>query len=78
MEAVNIYQAKTQLSQWVDRAAAGEEIVISRHGKPVARLTRLAEPQRTLRFGLLKGRAKMAHYVDAPLPDDVLAALKGR
>ena len=78
MEVVNLNEAKTQLSQWVDRAAAGEEIVIGRHGKPVARLTRLAEPARNLRFGLLKGRARMARVFDAPLPDDVLAALKGR
>jgi prevent-host-death family protein len=78
MDAVNIYEAKTQLSQLVDRAAAGEEIVIGRHGKPVARLTRLAEPPRTLRFGLLKGRAKMAPDFDAALPDDVLAAFEGR
>ena len=78
MDAVNIYEAKTQLSQLVDRAAGGEEIVIGRHGKPVARLTRLAEPTRTIRFGLLKGRAKMARDFDSPLPDDVLAGFEGR
>jgi antitoxin (DNA-binding transcriptional repressor) of toxin-antitoxin stability system len=78
MDAVNIYDAKTQLSQLVDRAAAGEEIVIGRHGRPLARLTRLVEPPRTIRFGLLKGRAKMARDFDSPLPDEVLAAFEGR
>ena len=41
MESVNIYAAKTRFSELVDKAAAGQDVVISRHGKPVARLTRL-------------------------------------
>ena len=40
-DIVNVHQAKTHLSRLIDRAAAGEEIVIARSGKPVARLTRL-------------------------------------
>jgi len=43
-ETVNVYEAKTHLSQLLDRAAAGEEIVIARAGRPVARLVALAEP----------------------------------
>jgi prevent-host-death family protein len=43
-ESVNVYEAKTHLSQLLDRAAAGEEIVIARAGRPVARLVALAEP----------------------------------
>lgn len=41
METVNIYEAKTRLSQLVDKAAAGEDVVVSRNGKPLARPTRL-------------------------------------
>jgi prevent-host-death family protein len=78
MDAVNIYDAKTQLSSLVARAAAGEEIVIGRHGKPLARLAPLATAPRTLRFGVLKGRIKLAADFDAPLPDEVLAAFEGR
>lgn len=44
MESVNIYDAKTRLSQWVDKAAAGEDVVVSRHGKPLVRITKLHEP----------------------------------
>ncbi len=44
MSAVNIYDAKTHLSELVQRAAAGEEIVIARNGKPAARLVALAAP----------------------------------
>jgi len=76
--AVNIYQAKTQLSRLVDRAAEGEEIVIARGGRPVARLARLEAPPRKVRFGLLKGKVKVAADFDAPLPEALLAAFEGR
>lgn len=46
MEPVNIYEAKTRLSQLVDQAAAGDDVVIGRNGKPVARLTRLEAGRR--------------------------------
>ena len=75
---VNIYEAKTQLSRLVDQAAAGEEIIIARGGKPVARLSRLVAPARKIRFGILKGQVKEAADFDAPLPDDVIAAFEGR
>jgi len=76
---VNIYEAKTHLSRMVDRAAAGEEIVIARNGKPVARLCPL-EPRRrnTVKFGVLDGQIEVAEDFDAPLPDDVLALFEGR
>lgn len=44
MQTVNIHEAKTQFSRFVDQAEAGEEIVIARAGKPVARLVALASP----------------------------------
>ncbi|MGH8223204.1 MAG: type II toxin-antitoxin system Phd/YefM family antitoxin [Woeseiaceae bacterium] len=78
MIKINIYDAKTQLSKLVERAAAGEDVIIARGGKPVARLTRLAQPRRALRFGVLKGKVKLAKDFDAPLPAQVLAQFKGR
>ncbi len=78
MSAVNIYEAKTQLSKLVERAAAGTDVIIARGGKPVARLTRLEAPRRKIHFGLLKGKVKVAKDFDAPLPDDVLAQFEGR
>jgi prevent-host-death family protein len=53
---VNIYEAKTHLSRLVDQAAAGEEIIIARAGKPVARLSQLAPPAR--RYGLACSRVR--------------------
>ena len=75
---VNIYEAKTHLSKLIDRAAAGHDVIIGRAGRPVARLTRLEEPKRPLRYGILKGKVRIAADFDAPLPDETLAAFEGR
>lgn len=79
METVNIYDAKTRLSQLVDKAASGEDVVVSRNGKPLVRITRLEEPsKRRVRFGVLKGKLTVPPDFDAPLPEDVLASFEGR
>ncbi len=74
MSAINIYEAKTQLSKLIDRAAQGDDVVIARNGKPVARLTRLAAKTPGIRFGVLKGKITLADDFDAPLPGDIVAA----
>jgi prevent-host-death family protein len=74
-EQVNIYEAKTQLSALVDRAASGETIVIAKAGRPLARLVPLDQPAKpAIRFGSMKGRIWIADDFDAPLPDDFLDA----
>jgi prevent-host-death family protein len=78
MDTINIYEAKTRLSQLVDKAASGEDVIVSRNGKPLARITQLTPARRTVRFGLLKGKIHIADDFDAPLPDDVLAGFEGR
>jgi prevent-host-death family protein len=78
MSAINIYEAKTQLSKLVDQAAAGKDVIIARGGKPVARLTSLDGAPRKIRFGLLKGKVKVAADFDSPLPDELLAQFEGR
>jgi prevent-host-death family protein len=80
MQTINIHAAKTQLSRLVDEAAAGEEIIIARAGKPIARLVPLATP-RTLqlrKLGRLAGQLNVPVDFDKPLPDDVLDAFEGR
>ena len=69
---VNIHAAKTHFSRLVERAARGEEIVIARDGRPLARLVPLAAPRRRRRLGLQKGKIKVAADFDAPLPAKVL------
>ncbi len=79
MQIVNIHAAKTHFSRLVDAAAAGEEIVIARAGKPVARLVPLAEAKKPDRvLGTLAGKLNISDDFDAPLPDDVLALFEGR
>jgi prevent-host-death family protein len=78
MESIDICDAGTRLSQLVDKAAGGEDVVVSRDGKPLVRITRLQEPKRTIKFGVLKGKVRIPADFDAPLPDDVLAGFEGR
>ena len=79
MKPVNIYEAKTRFSQLVDKAAAGEDVIVSRNGKPLVRITRLANGQKQrIKFGVLKGKLKIAADFDALLPGDVLADFEGR
>ena len=71
---VNLYEAKTQLSSLVERAAKGEEIVIAKGGKPMARLISIQEEPKKPRKpgGNLLGITYIADDFDAPLPEDVL------
>jgi prevent-host-death family protein len=79
MKPVNVYEAKTNLSQLIDKAASGEDVILSRNGKPLVRITRLEERrERRIRFGLLKGKVKVAADFDEPLPAEVLAEFEGR
>ena len=78
MATVNIYDAKTRLSQLVDQAASGEDVVVSRNGKPLVRITQLSVPKRRIKFGVLKGKVRIAADFDAPLPEDVLSGFEGR
>lgn len=77
MEIVHIHQAKTQLSKLVEAAAHGEEIIIARDGKVVARLVALAQPQ-TCIPGALKNKIRIADDFDAPLSADLQATFEGK
>ncbi len=70
-EQVNIYDAKTRLSQLVDRAARGEEIVIARGGRPIARLVAWRSASGQRKPGRLRGRVRIRRGFDAPLPADL-------
>jgi prevent-host-death family protein len=72
-EPVSLYDAKTHLSELVEQAAQGREIIISKSGKPKARLVPLAPPDtRHLRVpGKGKGKGWVAPDFDAPLPPEI-------
>lgn len=69
METVEVHEAETHLSRFVDRAAAGAEIVIAKCGRPLARLVSIARPTGRRRLGLLKGLVRVSENFDAPLRD---------
>jgi prevent-host-death family protein len=56
----NIYAAKTHLSRLIERALAGEEVIIAKAGKPVVRLVPYKETAQPIRFGTLKGKVSIA------------------
>lgn len=73
----NLYEAKMSLSRLVDRAANGEEIILSKAGKPMAKLVpfrRTTEPRRP---GGWEGRVRISEDFDAPLPVEIQDAFEG-
>jgi prevent-host-death family protein len=75
MDIVNVHEAKTQLSRLLERVAAGEQIIIARHGKPIAKLVPFtAEPRQP---GRLKGKLRLTPEFDVPLPEAIAAVFRG-
>lgn len=70
MNIVTIRQAKTHLSRLIQDASNGEEVIIARGAKPVARLVPLGETRRTRQPGSLKGRLRVGPDFFEPLPSD--------
>ena len=68
---LNLYDAKTQLSSLVEKAADGEEIIIAKNGKPLAKLGPIQPVRR--KPGRLKGKIWMSKDFDAPMPDVIAA-----
>lgn len=76
MRSTNIHEAKTHLSRLVDRAAAGEEIIIAKAGKPVAKLVPYQADTGPRQPGYWRGKVEILEGFDA-LPDDIAAAFRG-
>ncbi len=76
MKIVNVHEAKTHLSRLLAAVAAGEEVIIAKAGKPVARLVPVAAPAGARVLGMDRGRGWIADDFDAPLPEDILSAFE--
>jgi prevent-host-death family protein len=74
---VNIHEAKTHFSELVNAATEGREIFIAKAGKPVAKLVSIKTKKTKVRFGVLKGKIKVADDFDAPLPDEIIDLFEG-
>ena len=78
MPTVNVHAAKSQLSRLLDAAAAGEEVIIAKAGKPVARLVPIEQKQERRKLGTLAGQFTVPDDFDDPLSDEILDAFEGR
>lgn len=76
MKSINIHEAKTHLSRLVEQAAAGEEIIIAKAGKPIARLVAYTEPTGPRMPGCWRGQVWMADDFDET-PEDVIDSFHG-
>ena len=79
MQTVNIHAAKTQLSRLIEAVEAGEEVVIARAGKPVARLVPIAPavPEKR-RLGSLNGQFNIPDDFDTMFADEIADLFEGR
>ena len=69
MKMVNVHEAKTNLSKLLERVAKGEEIVIAKAGKPVARLVRETPGKRERMLGTMRGKFNVPDDFDDPMTD---------
>jgi prevent-host-death family protein len=74
---LNLYDAKTRLSELVEAASQGETIVIAKAGRPLAKLGPVDAVRTPVRLGLMKGRIRISEDFDAPLPDSVIRSFEG-
>ena len=72
MTEVNVHQAKTQLSRLLHLVEAGEEVVIARAGKPIARLVPVLAGSTDRPLGIDTGLVRVAPDFDVPLPEELL------
>ncbi len=77
MQIVNIHEAKTHLSRLLEQVAGGDEIIIAKAGKAMARLAPLEATPKKRQLGLLKGTLNVPDDFDAPLADSHLALFEG-
>lgn len=76
MHITNIYEAKTQLSKLIQEALQGEEVIISKAGKPLVRLVPFQTQAIARKPGYWKGKVKISKDFDK-LPSNILDAFKG-
>lgn len=73
----NIHEAKTHLSKLVERVESGEELVIGRAGKPVAKIVPFERPKKPRKPGVWKGKVVIHDDFDDPLPEEIMKAFRG-
>lgn len=77
MPIIDINAAQTQLPDLLEAASRGENVIISKHGKPMVRLVSIASPRGERKPGGMEGQIWMADDFDCPLPDEIQRAFEG-
>jgi prevent-host-death family protein len=77
-QTYNVHEAKAHFSRLLEEVAGGAKVIIAKAGKPAALLSRVEEGGHQIRFGVLKGKVKVAEDFDAPLPDNVPLVPQGK
>lgn len=78
MQTVNIHEAKTHLSRLLEQVAGGEEVIIAKAGKAIARLVSLEVKPKKRQLGLLKGKLNVPDDFDAPMTPEEFSLFEGR
>ncbi len=78
MGTVNIHEAKTHLSKLIEKAVAGEDVIIAKAGKPLVRLTALEPPPRKSRIGFLKGQVTVPEDFDTMFQEEIEEMFYGK
>ena len=74
---VNIHDAKTHFSKFINQALKGDEVIIARGGKPLVRLVPYTDEPQIRRGGQFKGLIQISDDFDAPLPEEILRHFYG-
>lgn len=77
IQTYNVQEAKDKFPRLLEQVASGEEVIIAKEGKPLARISRISESVPSIHFGVLKGKVKVSEGFDAPLPDEMLSEFEG-
>ena len=77
MKQVNIHEAKTHFSSLLSQVALGEEIVVAKAGKPIARLVPIQETSGKRKLGIDEGLFTVPENFNDPLPNDIVALFEG-
>jgi len=77
MKQVNIHEAKTNLSRLIADVEHGDEVIIARHNRPVAKLVMILPSSTDRKPGGMKGSIRMSDDFNDALPNDLLAAFEG-
>lgn len=76
-QIVNIQEAGANFSNLIQTVVSGVEIIVTKEGKPIARITQIKGQQPKIRFGVLKGRIRVSDDFDAPLDETTLSNFEG-